>query len=110
MNTVCELLGKTTDILYASQEEYGRQGRIRFHLSSEEKLQPYEVAYRKKDGTVFPSETIGTALKDEAGETLGFIELIRDITNRKKAEKHGGYPKSAGRPRGGRPVLFVRLR
>ncbi len=27
-----ELLGKTTDILYASKEEYERQGRIRFHL------------------------------------------------------------------------------
>ncbi|MEA2116323.1 MAG: PAS domain S-box protein, partial [Thermodesulfobacteriota bacterium] len=81
-----ELLGKTTDILYASQEEYERQGRIRFHLNAEEKLQPYEVAYRKKDGTIFPSETIGTALKNEAGETLGFIGLIRDIANRKKAE------------------------
>jgi chemotaxis protein methyltransferase CheR len=81
-----KLLGKTTDILYASKEEYERQGKIRFHLNSEEKLQPYEVAYRKKDGTVFPSETIGTALKDEAGETLGFIGLIRDITDRKKAE------------------------
>jgi len=82
-----ELLGKTTDILYASQEEYERQGRIRFHLNAEEKLLPYEVEYRKKNGTVFPSETIGASLKDETGETIGFVGLIRDITNRKKAEK-----------------------
>ncbi len=82
-----ELLGKTTDILYASQEEYEQQGKIRFHLNAEEKLQPYEVAYRKKDGTIFPSETIGTALKNETGQTLGFIGLIRDITDRKKAEE-----------------------
>ncbi len=81
-----ELLGKTTDILYASTKEFEEQGRIRFHLNSEQKLQPYEVVYRKKDGTLFPSETIGTALLDEAGETFGFIGLIRDITDRKKAE------------------------
>ena len=82
-----ELLGKTTDTFYASQEEYERQGRIRFHLSSEEKLKPYEVEYRKKDGTFFPSETIGTAIRDDAGDTLGFIGLIRDISDRKEAEK-----------------------
>ncbi|HHB75002.1 MAG TPA: PAS domain S-box protein [Desulfobulbus sp.] len=81
-----ELLGKTTNILYASQEEYERQGRIRFHLNAEEKFLPYEVEYRKKDGTVFPSETIGAALEDETGETIGFVGLIRDITKRKKAE------------------------
>ncbi len=81
-----ELLGNTTDIFYASQEEYERQGRIRFHLSSEEKLKPYEVEYRKKDGTIFPSETIGTVILDDAGDTLGFVGLIRDISDRKEAE------------------------
>jgi PAS domain S-box-containing protein len=80
-----ELLGKTTDILYASREEYEEQGRIRFNLSSQEKLVPYVVEYRKKDGTVFPSETVGTPLLDEGGEIFGFVGLIRDITTRKKA-------------------------
>jgi len=81
-----ELIGKTTDILYASREEFEKQGKIRFHLSSKQKLKPYEVTYRKKDGTVFPSETIGTILKDNSGEALGFIGLMRDITNRKRTE------------------------
>ena len=81
-----ELLGKTTDTFYASKEEYEHQGRVRFNLSSEERLQPYEVVYRKKDGTVFSSETIGTVLLNETGNPFGFIGLIRDITDRKKAE------------------------
>ncbi len=81
-----ELLGKTTDILYASKEEYENQGRVRFHPNSEEKLQAYEVDYRKKDGTIFPSETIGTVLLDENGKTFGFLGLIQDISDRKKVE------------------------
>ncbi len=81
-----ELLGKKTEVIYSSKEEYEQQGRIRFHLKGKERLQPYEITYRKKDGTTFPSETIGTALRDDVGETFGFIGLIRDITDRKKAE------------------------
>ncbi len=81
-----EVLGKTTEVFYSNRKEFERQGRIRFHLNSREKLEPYEVSYRKKDGTVFPSETVGSPLKDEAGKMYGFIALIRDITTRKKAE------------------------
>ncbi|MEN8232703.1 MAG: sigma 54-interacting transcriptional regulator [Thermodesulfobacteriota bacterium] len=81
-----ELIGKKTDIIYANREEYERQGKIRFHLNSKEKLQPYEVVYRKKDGTIFPGETVGAPIRDETGKTYGFIGVIRDISNRKKAE------------------------
>ncbi len=83
-----DLLGKATEVFYVSREDYEEQGRIRFHLTSEEKLQPYEVSYRKKDGTIFPSETIGTVIKDtNTGESLGFIGVIRDITIRKEVEE-----------------------
>lgn len=81
-----ELIGKQTETLYVNKEEYEKQGKIRFHLTSELMLQPYEVMYRKKDGTLFLSETVGTIIKGEAGETIGFIGLIRDVTDRKKAE------------------------
>lgn len=43
-----EVAGKHTEILYASKESYEEQGKIRFNLSAEEKLKPYEVSYRKK--------------------------------------------------------------
>jgi PAS domain S-box-containing protein len=82
-----EVLGKHTKLLYASQDDYEEQGRIRFNLSAEEKLKPYEVTCRRKKGEVFVSETVGIAVKDADGNTLGFLGILRDITERKQAEE-----------------------
>lgn len=82
-----DVAGKTTAMLYESEEEYERQGRIRFNLSAEEKSKPYIVSYRRKDGEVFPGETIGTVITGQAGEILGYFGVIRDITQRERAEE-----------------------
>ncbi len=82
-----ELAGLTTVVLYESQEEYDRQGRIRFNLSAKEKIAPYVVNYRRKNGQVFPGETLGTMVKDKTGKVMGFIGVIRDISERKKADE-----------------------
>ena len=81
-----DILGKSTDVLYQSRDEFERQGRIRFNLSAEEQREPYVVNYRRKDGNVFAGETVGTAIRDGASNTLGFIGVIRDITDRKRVE------------------------
>jgi len=82
-----ELVGRTTNVLYASEEEFKRQGQLRFHEDSQSQLKPYVVNYRHKDGAVFPGETLGTAIHDKHGKTLGFIGVIRDITQRKAIER-----------------------
>ena len=81
-----EVLGKETAILYESREEFERQGRIRFNLNAQERLEPYVVNYRRKNGEVFPGETVGTTIRNKTGETLGFISVIRDITERLRRE------------------------
>ncbi|MBC8317630.1 MAG: PAS domain S-box protein [Desulfobulbaceae bacterium] len=82
-----EVKGKHTKFFYISEEAYEEQGRIRFNLSAEEKLKPFEVPYRKKNGEVFQSETVGTIINDEEGRFLGFLGIIRDISKRKELEK-----------------------
>jgi PAS domain S-box-containing protein len=82
-----EVIGKQTVILYESQEEFERQGRERFNLSTEEKTKPYTIIYKRKNGELFPGETVGTPIKDESGATIGFMGVIRDITDRKQAEQ-----------------------
>ena len=82
-----ELIGKKTDILYESLEEFERQGRIRFSLEAEEKPKPYIINYKRKNREIFPGETVGTPIKTKSGDTLGFIGVIRDITERKLAEE-----------------------
>ena len=47
----------------------------------------YEKEFRKKDGTVFPVELRVTLIRDEAGQPSGMWAIVRDITERKRAEE-----------------------
>ncbi|MDJ0578030.1 MAG: PAS domain S-box protein [Xenococcaceae cyanobacterium MO_234.B1] len=82
-----ELIGKQTVILYSSEAEYQRQGRRRFNLSAVEQREPYEVNYRRRNGTEFVGETVGTVVKDDTGEIIGFLGIIRDVTHQKQTER-----------------------
>ncbi len=85
--TIDELEGKKTSFFYESLEEYERQGMLRFNLTTVERALPYEVSYRKKGGPIFPGETLGTVVKGVDGSKMGYIGVIRDITERKQAER-----------------------
>ena len=82
-----EILGKVSRDFYADDADYIKQGEIRFHQTAEVQLAPYVVNYRRKNGEVFPGETIGAQVLDREGHFLGFIGLIRDITDRLHAEQ-----------------------
>ncbi|GAG76914.1 unnamed protein product, partial [marine sediment metagenome] len=47
----------------------------------------FEKEFIKKDGTVFPIAIIAWLLKDKQGKPVGLWGIIRDITERKKAEE-----------------------
>ncbi|MBD3226031.1 MAG: PAS domain S-box protein [Caldithrix sp.] len=81
-----EVLGKKTELIYASKADFEKQGRIRYNPDSKEPHEPYMIRYRRKDGSIFPSETIGTAVRNARGQVVGFIGLIRDITQDIQAE------------------------
>ncbi len=46
----------------------------------------YEKEYRKKDGTVFPVELRAFLIRDAAAQPVGMWAIVRDITERKRAE------------------------
>ena len=50
-------------------------------------LEPYEIHYRRKDGSTFHAEVVGSAVRTSTGELLGFVAIIRDITERKAAQE-----------------------
>jgi PAS domain S-box-containing protein len=82
-----EVIGRTTQFFYADPEEYGQQGKKRYHKNAPVDSSVYEVEYRRQDGSTFPSETLGAEVKDENDETIGFIGIIRDISKRKHIEQ-----------------------
>jgi PAS domain S-box-containing protein len=46
----------------------------------------YEKEYRRKDGTVFPVELRVSLVRDDAGQPAAMSAIVRDITERKRAE------------------------
>lgn len=81
-----EVCGKSTRLLYTSDEDFIRQGTLRFNPHSREGYQPLVIAYQKKNGKIFISETVGTLVRDERGEALGLVAIMRDVTARKEME------------------------
>ncbi len=82
-----EIAGRTTRIFYADPEEYHRQGTIRYNPDARPGSMVYEVHYRRKNGEVFPAETMGGQVRDDKGEIIGYLGVVRDISERKKAEE-----------------------
>lgn len=81
-----ELLGQKSQFLYAGDDDCTKHGPIRLHHSSLEKQIPYDAEYRRKDGTVFLSETVSSVVKDNNGNKIGVLSLIRDIGSRWNTE------------------------
>jgi len=47
----------------------------------------YEKEYRRKDGTIFPVALRAFLLRDDTGQPAGLGTIVRDITERKRAEE-----------------------
>ncbi|MCK5138626.1 MAG: PAS domain S-box protein, partial [Thermodesulfovibrionia bacterium] len=56
-------------------------------LFEEGKVSDWESYYLRKDGIIVPVEMKLSHLYDEIGDNIGAVGVIRDITERKKAEK-----------------------
>lgn len=50
-------------------------------------IEPQVLKYKKKNGEVFPGETIATQITSSSGEMLGHFALIRDISKRLSLEE-----------------------
>jgi len=81
-----ELLGRTSEILYVDKADFERQGTRQFSRSSDILAASYEMRYRRKDGSTFVGETFGAKMFGNEGQMIGFIGVIRDVTQRKQVE------------------------
>lgn len=77
-----EVKGKSSKMFYTGPREFDEQGVKRYSEDADPGSPVYEIAYRRKDGSVFMSETLGTKVWDEKGKVIGYLAIIRDITER----------------------------
>lgn len=78
-----ELIGKSAKLIYSTNEEFIKQGELRFNENaptSYDKL--FQLKYKDKEGRIFTGETFGSKLMSDSGEWLGNMALMRDITER----------------------------
>lgn len=82
-----ELYGRDTEFLYARKSDYKKMGHQRYHPGPSQTHEIFQVPYRRKDGSVFIGETLGSQVRDADGKVLGYVGIHRDITERKEAEE-----------------------
>lgn len=76
-----ELVGNTTQMIYANPDDYGLQGKRHFHVEGSLDS-AFEVNYRRKDGSEFPSENRAAHVTTESGMHIGFLGIIHDISDK----------------------------
>ena len=83
-----EMVGGQTRCLHASEAAL-HEFRVRLTDAVAEKgyLQQFEFQMRRKDGTVFPTSHSVAPLRDNQGDQTGWVSLVQDITERKRAEE-----------------------
>jgi PAS domain S-box-containing protein len=83
-----EMLGRTAAFLHVDEAEL-EEFREHLYPAVEEKgfLFLPEFRMKRKDGTVFPTEHSVVPLEDERGKRIGWVGVVRDITERKRAEE-----------------------
>ena len=79
-----ELIGKSLYDIYADP---AKTSKVIKTLLAKEKVSDYEINLRDKDNSQRPCSIVMIAIKDEQGIPLKFTGSMRDILNRKQAEK-----------------------
>ncbi|MFA5958568.1 PAS domain S-box protein [Hyphomicrobium sp.] len=82
------LIGKDSNILFASHEDCARLRGLRLGFDSLPgewgAVDPLQVACRRENGQTFPAEITATIIRNRDGNALGTMKLIRDVTQQAK--------------------------
>lgn len=82
-----EVRGKSVRILYADDQGFRRTGREIFNHRGPSEGKVLELGFRRKNGEVFTGELCAMKRIDRLGTETGNIGMIRDVSERRKAEE-----------------------
>ena len=83
-----DMVGRRGTLLHIDEAAY-MEFRRHLYLAVKEKgfLSSFEYTMKRKNGAVFPTEQTVTPLEDEQGRRVGWVSVVHDITERKRAEE-----------------------
>ncbi len=82
-----ELIGQATDFLHVSAEKFTIFGQAALQAYALSGGFTTEYQMRRKSGEIFPTEHVVTPLCDDTGQVINVVSVVRDITERKRAEE-----------------------
>lgn len=81
-----QLLGSSTEMLYADSRDFVRQGKV-YQLEGNDVLNRHRVKYINSQGQTFYAETMTSQIQNSDGSISGYIAHIRDASERLAAEQ-----------------------
>jgi PAS domain S-box-containing protein len=80
-----EVLGRTSELGYASRDQYERAGRVLYGKLESSAVAETEAVFKRKDGSLFHGHMWVTFL-DPSDRSKGALAAIIDVTERKQAQ------------------------
>lgn len=109
-----ELRNLSTELLHVDHEHYLEFGRRIKEAFDQGKTANFEFKTKRKNGEVFSTEHTVSLLKNEQGESLGIVSVVRDNTERKQAEdaleKRTGELRTMVNAMAGREIRMAELK
>jgi PAS domain S-box-containing protein len=82
-----ELVDFSAELLHVDQKHYAEFGRRIEKAFEEGKAASFEFQAKRKNGEIFPTEHTVALLKNDAGQSLGIVSVVRDVTERRRTEE-----------------------
>ena len=80
-----EIVGRSFETLLTAGVDPGLMTYMQDGVQTERRWQG-EISYHRKNGTAFDGWCVTTGLRDENGEHLGHLSVVRDVTEKKQME------------------------
>ena len=80
-----EIIGRSVLTLIPAELHHEEPSMLQ-QLQSGERIERYETRRRRKDGATFDVSLTISPVKDATGRVIGYLKIVRDISDRKRAE------------------------
>ena len=82
-----EIIGKNLDVIFSPEDCEAGQPEIEMRKAAADGQALDERWHVRKGGEKFWANGLVMPLKDDAGETRGYLKILRDMTDRRRLEK-----------------------